>query len=246
MRNSPAILSRYGALELKRAYRRNLGIGIATAVFLQLAVIGGMMIMGCGQTTPLESQLPPVSIDSLPPQSIEIDFDDDIEVFRPPKRSEYTSGPIVAVADSQVQESDIDVPTLDELDRMIRFNLINSIDEIGNRPIEITNPLSDNIPGPDTFIPFEEAPVIIENARPEYPRIAQQAGLTGEVWINVLIGKDGTVRNVRILKSSTTDVGFEEAAMQAAYKTLWKPAISNGQPIAEWTSYKVIFALKGK
>ena len=52
------------------------------------------------------------------------------------------------------------------------------------------------------------------------------------------------VKDVRIAKPSGSNVGFDEAAMEAAYQFRYKPAIQNGQPVAVWVTYQVNFLLK--
>jgi len=39
-------------------------------------------------------------------------------------------------------------------------------------------------------------------------------------------------------------MGFEEAAVKAAYKCRYRPAIQNGNPIGVWISYTVEFVLE--
>jgi TonB family protein len=60
----------------------------------------------------------------------------------------------------------------------------------------------------------------------------------------VLIDVEGRVRDVVVAKESGESESFGRAAKEAALKTVWKPAISNGQPVAVWITYKVSFRLK--
>ena len=100
------------------------------------------------------------------------------------------------------------------------------------------------LPSPTDFVSYEEAPAKISEILPVYPEIARRAGVEGSVWVRVLIGKDGRVLDAQILRGSDANAGFEEAALRAAKKTIWKPAISGGQPVAVWISYKVEFRLQ--
>ena len=84
----------------------------------------------------------------------------------------------------------------------------------------------------------------VETVKPLYPEMARRAGIEGFVWVNVLLDKKGKVRDVKIKIDSGANAGFEEAAIKAAKQTSWKPAISNGQPVALWVSYKIIFTLR--
>ena len=66
------------------------------------------------------------------------------------------------------------------------------------------------------------------------------AGITGRVIIHALVNKEGNVQDARVARSSGTK-GLDEAALTAAYKNRFSPAIRAGQPIYIWVSYTVVF-----
>jgi len=244
MNRSSGILSRYGALELKRAYRKNLSIGIFVAVMLSMIAMGAMFVAGCGRANPTSANDYPIDISTIKPPT-RVDIGPKVREYIGPQRTDYSSGPVVPVKDEDMQGVEADIPTMDQIKDMLASQVVKDISQIGNEPVYINNlDLPDENPDPEVFIPYEEAPIIIENVQPEYPQMARRAGLTGEVWVNVLVGKDGSVKDVRILKCTNEGVGFEEAAVAAAYNNSWKPAISNGQPLAVWTAYKIVFKLQ--
>jgi protein TonB len=86
--------------------------------------------------------------------------------------------------------------------------------------------------------------VAINSVQPDYPDLARRSGLEGTVWLEVLIDKDGNVRDAYVVKCNNSDRGFEEAALAAAWKSVWKPAVSNGLPIAVRVTYSVVFKLQ--
>jgi TonB family protein len=99
------------------------------------------------------------------------------------------------------------------------------------------------MPPPDEFIPVEVVPEMIEYGRPEYPRSARSAGITGTVWVKCLIDRMGHVREVVVGKTA----GYAEldsAAVISAYKSRFKPGIQKGQPVACWVIYRVDFKLE--
>jgi len=49
-----------------------------------------------------------------------------------------------------------------------------------------------------------------------------------------------------LVKESGANAGFEEAALKAARKRKYRPALQNGQPVAVWVTYKKIFKLDKK
>jgi outer membrane biosynthesis protein TonB len=54
------------------------------------------------------------------------------------------------------------------------------------------------------------------------------------------VDKTGAVRDVRVLKGPEI---LREAALKAAWKSVWRPAIQNKKPVAVWVAYPVKFKL---
>ena len=76
---------------------------------------------------------------------------------------------------------------------------------------------------------------------------AQKQGLEGFVWVGALIDAQGQVAEAVIQQDANPDSGFGKAALAAAKKCRYKPAIdSDGKPVAVWVSYKVVFSLAAK
>ena len=73
---------------------------------------------------------------------------------------------------------------------------------------------------------------------PAYPEFARDAGITGKVTLHVLVGKDGRVKNVKVIKGVT---GLDAAAVDAVKKWVFKPALSNNKPIAVWVEVPMDF-----
>lgn len=94
------------------------------------------------------------------------------------------------------------------------------------------------------FVEIQEQPELIKTVQPEYPLKALENKIEGKVIVAILVDKNGKVIQAKIARSSGTDVGFEEAALQAAYKNVYKPAIQNNKPVAVWIYYPVYFRLK--
>ena len=101
--------------------------------------------------------------------------------------------------------------------------------------------IEDYMPGANEFVPVEIPAEMIYEHVPEYPRLAKTAGMEAVVWVKALVDKNGSVRDAMILKSSGSKAGFDEAAVKAAFKCRFKPAIQNGRPVAVWVSYQVEF-----
>ncbi|MFQ5766555.1 MAG: energy transducer TonB [Acidobacteriota bacterium] len=74
-------------------------------------------------------------------------------------------------------------------------------------------------------------PVAIYKPRPEYPEMARKAGIQGKVFLQAVISSDGTVKDASVLSSTSTNAGFEEAALKAVKTWRYKPAEQNGRPV---------------
>jgi protein TonB len=143
------------------------------------------------------------------------------------------------VADEEVLDEDVVLATRDELAEIVAPDIATVA---GDGEIEIDIAEEDYLPAPDEFVPVEIYPEMIYEEPLEYPRLAKQAGITGVVWVQALVDKDGNVRDVRVGKSSGT-VSLDEAALKQARGCKYKPGIQNGRPIACWVSYRVDFKL---
>lgn len=95
---------------------------------------------------------------------------------------------------------------------------------------------------PSVFVPVEIYPEMIYAHTPDYPRVAKQAGITGEVWVKSLLDASGLVVKAMVAKSSGS-MALDMAAVQAAYGCKFKPGIQGGKPVHCWVSYKVDFVL---
>ena len=73
----------------------------------------------------------------------------------------------------------------------------------------------------------------LNNPKPPYPPMSKRLGETGTVILKVLVGADGTAKEVQIRKSS----GFERldmAAQEAVRKWRFVPGTRGGVPEDMW------------
>jgi peptide/nickel transport system substrate-binding protein len=71
-------------------------------------------------------------------------------------------------------------------------------------------------------------PEALKIVSPYYPESARKAGITGRVFVKILVGTDGKVKNAEVIKG--IGYGCDEAAAEAAYKAVFKPGTKNGKP----------------
>ena len=96
------------------------------------------------------------------------------------------------------------------------------------------------------FVAVAEMPEAIHTESPVYPEKLAEAGIKGVVLVKSMVASDGSVKKAEIAKSSGNDL-FDKAALEAAYKCTYKPAIGkDGKPVATWIKYKVDFNLADK
>ncbi len=86
------------------------------------------------------------------------------------------------------------------------------------------------------------APEKIKAPSPQYTEIARKARIQGVVIIQAIIGKDGTVQNVKLLKG--LPMGLDKSAMDAVKNWKFKPATLNGKPVAVYYNLTVNFSLQ--
>ncbi len=90
--------------------------------------------------------------------------------------------------------------------------------------------------GPDV-----QPPELIKELEPQYPPVARQLRYNGEVQLMALIGPDGAVEDVRILRCSRPGVGFEKAAEEAVRQWRYKPATKKGVTVRMWQRLRIPF-----
>jgi protein TonB len=85
------------------------------------------------------------------------------------------------------------------------------------------------------------APVKIVDVAPVYPPLAVRARVAGVVTIDAVIGVDGRVTEVRVLRSSPL---LDDAALDAVRQWRYTPTLLNGVAVPVILPVRVNFALK--
>jgi protein TonB len=237
-----------GSFELKRCYQKNLGLGITFSGLFHIIVVGGLLIYTniANSFTPTASPPPktPIEIDIslIPPPPIGHDHTEQIAVS-PIIDNFKTIGIPKPVPDTEAT-IDETFPTQEQLSMMAGRGIKDLLGSETGESIVIKISPEEYLPPSGEYVHREEEPVPINEVKPEYPSLAREAGIEGVVWVEVLVDKNGDVRDARIIKPSGSSAGFEEAAIKAAYQTKWKPALNNNQPVAVRVTYPVYFRLR--
>jgi TonB family protein len=82
--------------------------------------------------------------------------------------------------------------------------------------------------------------MVIRRTPPIYPEAAKAAGIQGAVVLAAVIGKDGTVQELKVMSGPAELV---EAAMDAVKQWVYKPTLLNGNPVQVETTVNVNFTL---
>jgi TonB family protein len=231
-----------GAIELKESYRRNMTIAALLIILAMTLSIGTWAtvqaltpVIPVGPTDTLYVDVTRI----LPPPITNKPSIDVAPITQPPK---IDVGGILPFPDDSVFD-DFTLPTKADYTRIDTSGFGAQGD--GSQVIFGGKTLPDTVlPGPGVFVAYDENPMAISLPTPHYPEIARKAELEGRVWVEVLIDIRGKVQDARLVKGSGINAGFEEAALEAAWKGEWRPAMQNKQPVAVRVSYEVVFRLK--
>jgi periplasmic protein TonB len=83
---------------------------------------------------------------------------------------------------------------------------------------------------------------IILRIQPNYPSIAKQARIQGEVLLRAMISRDGTIENLQVLSGHPM---LAHAAVEAVRQWRYRPYVLNGEPVEVETEVTVKFVLSG-
>jgi TonB family protein len=86
-----------------------------------------------------------------------------------------------------------------------------------------------------------QAANLISQVRPAYPPLAKAARVQGSVKFEVTIGRDGTIRDIKVLSGPPLVI---QAALEAVKQWTYKPTLLNGQAVEVLTTVDVNFTLE--
>jgi protein TonB len=97
-------------------------------------------------------------------------------------------------------------------------------------------------PSPTNVI-HEARPIYRSNPPPKYPRIARIRGYQGDVMLDVLVNKNGTVGDLKVIKSSGYPL-LDKAAKSSVINWLFEPGMVGKEKIKMWVRVPIRFELK--
>jgi len=99
---------------------------------------------------------------------------------------------------------------------------------------------SGDLPKLGESVYVEELPEAITKVPPQYPDDARRQRIEGTVLLQALVGRDGRIKDTRVVKSIP---GLDAAAQEAVRQWVFKPALAKGDPVAVWVAIPVKFSL---
>jgi len=86
------------------------------------------------------------------------------------------------------------------------------------------------------------APVAVETSAPPYPELARRAHVEGVVVLEAIIGVDGSVRDVRLLRGAS--LLLDPAALEAVKRWRYRAASVGTRPVAVYLQVVITFSLR--
>ncbi|NIG56863.1 energy transducer TonB [Chitinophaga sp. Cy-1792] len=254
----------YGAYELRSRYNarvRNAVMGTASIV---LVMVGGYIWNNAdaNHTERIHKPLIPVTIMPTPIDPIT----EKPPVLPPPPATQATPPPLATmnkyvapvVTSENVEE---EVPTHDEL----RDHAIGYKNEVGveggadNVADLLKGNGGDGVVKPPVAEAREEIVSFVEimpefpggekalmkylNNNVHYPRVAEENGIEGTVYIQFVVWKDGSISEVKLTGAHKGGGLEEEAARVVRSMPKWKPGRQNGQYVAVYYTLPISFRL---
>lgn len=171
------------------------------------------------------------------------------ELAAPPPLSEKAPPPQVAIAAPIAPPSvAVPVPVPDaeappEQQIASQEELASSTPAVsseGDGELVVAPPEDDALPKFGEYVYVEELPEAVTKVSPIYPDLAREAGVDGTVLVQALVGKDGKVKDTKVVKSIPM---LDANAVAAVKQWVFKPALSNNKPVAVWVAVPVKFSL---
>jgi protein TonB len=224
----------YGAPELKEVARKYMvravmvGSGIWVVAFLLSLGTSALLAMRPKETSVIvvpyrELAAPPPLTENEPPPQVQV--------------TQPVAPPTVGVA---VPVPDAEAPPEQTIASQEEIAQATPGVDTGGDNIVVAPPTEDELPRYGEYVYVEELPEAITKTTPTYPDIAREAGVDGIVMVQALVGKDGKVKDTKVVKSIPM---LDAAATSAVKQWVFKPALSNNKPVAVWVAVPVKFTL---
>jgi TonB family protein len=88
-------------------------------------------------------------------------------------------------------------------------------------------------------------PVLIRESMisPEMPELARVARVDGQVILQAIVKRDGSIGDISVIHANRPNLGFEDAAIAAVRQWRYEPAQKDGEPVDVYFTLVIDFSL---
>ncbi len=87
-------------------------------------------------------------------------------------------------------------------------------------------------------------PTVLKEVKPSYTAEAMRAKVQGSVMVQAVVREDGTVGQVRVLRSLDRTFGLDEEAIEAVRHWRFNPGTRQGRRVAVIVEIELMFTLR--
>ena len=249
----------YGAYQLRREYPNTLGRALGVSLLLIAAFLMLPRILATFSSLVLEKDLTRVIIE---PRIINIETPPPVlSTLQPPPKAAIAYTPSVVAPDNDVpEEKPQDIQTLLEDPRDVGAK---TIEGPADDPPSLDPPTA-GLGIVETPKPADDDPVdpFVVNKMPSfpggesemfkwiykhivYPEMAREAGTEGAVVLTFVVGKDGNISDIAVVKTPASGgILGKEATRVVQTMPKWSPGEANGRAVKVRFTLPIRFALK--
>ncbi|HTM88647.1 MAG TPA: TonB family protein [Terriglobales bacterium] len=175
------------------------------------------------------------AVEDKPPASVTAP-DTTTDVALPPAPLVVEGGKLHSSRPSQKEETQVNPPSLDAVANAAQPGLGGVVS-----PAALAIPkLAAAVPQRIKVSQGVTQGLLIRQVTPQYPSMARQMRVEGDVLLEAVIGREGTVRDLKVISGPAMLVS---SAIQAVRQWRYKPYLLNGQPVEVETQIKLQFRL---
>ena len=89
-----------------------------------------------------------------------------------------------------------------------------------------------------------KSPEVVKEVKPQYTTEARRAKIQGTVELEAIVQTDGTVGEVRVVRSLDRELGLDEAAVKAVKGWRFKPGTKDGAAVPVLVAIEMSFVVK--
>ena len=89
-----------------------------------------------------------------------------------------------------------------------------------------------------------QAPTLVKETKPLYTAAAMDAGIQGDLEVEAIVLADGTVGEVRVVRSLDKEYGLDEQAMNAVEQWEFRPGRKDGKAVPVLVHIELTFRLR--